>query len=193
MIVLIDNYDSFTYNLYQYLMEFTNVLVFKNDEFSIEEIESLNPSGIVISPGPKSPKDIEEVKELILHFKDKTPILGVCLGHQAICEAFGGNVILAPKIVHGKTSDIKIKECKLFKGIKRKIEVMRYHSLIAERHTLPASLEIIGETIEDDLVMGVKHRDYEVYGVQFHPESILTQKGKKMIENFVEEICNEYK
>ncbi|SHJ29728.1 anthranilate synthase component 2 [Clostridium cavendishii DSM 21758] len=190
MILLIDNYDSFTYNLYQYLMEYIDVRVVKNDCITIEEINSLKPEGIVISPGPKAPKDIPQVKEIIKEFSSKIPILGVCLGHQAIVEVFGGRVIQAKEIVHGKTSLIKLKNRPLFNGIRKKLNVTRYHSLIADRESLPEDLEIIGETIEDNIIMAIKHKEYDVYGVQFHPESILTEKGKFIIMNFVEEICH---
>ncbi|MDR5588717.1 anthranilate synthase component II [Clostridium aquiflavi] len=192
MIALIDNYDSFTFNLYQYLREFTEVTVIRNDEITPEELTKLNLNGIVISPGPGRPENAGESINVIKKLGNKIPILGICLGHQAIAVAYGGNVIKANKIFHGKTSKIQIKGRDLFEGVSRKIEVMRYHSLIIDKGSLPEELEVIAETIDTKDIMAIKHKNYKVYGLQFHPESIFTPKGKKIIRNFVEGICNEY-
>lgn len=191
MIVLIDNYDSFTYNLYQYISEFTEVCVYRNDEITVDEIRSKSPKGIVISPGPGKPINAGISIELIRKLGCDIPILGICLGHQAIAEAYGGKVCSALEIVHGKRSKIAVRGNDIFEGLARKIEVMRYHSLMVERESLPDELEVIAETIDDNLIMAVKHKNFKVYGLQFHPESIYTVKGKRIIENFVEGICNE--
>ncbi|MBC3887603.1 aminodeoxychorismate/anthranilate synthase component II [Acetobacterium paludosum] len=186
MILLIDNYDSFSYNLYQYVGVINpDIRVIKNDELSLEEIAELKPDHIIISPGPGRPADAGICERVIDCFKDKTPILGVCLGHQAICEVFGGEITYAKTLMHGKQSRVHINnENAIFKGLTATIEAGRYHSLGAERNTLPEELLIIAEDDEGE-VMAVKHRDYEVYGIQFHPESILTENGNKMIENFL--------
>lgn len=186
MILIIDNYDSFVYNLYQMTGEINpDVKVIRNDECTIEEIEKLNPEKIIISPGPKRPIDAGISIDVVKHFASKVPILGVCLGHQAITEAFGGNVVYAKKLMHGKSSEIKIyNECKLFKGMPSIIEVARYHSLASESKTLPKCLTVIGWTFDDE-IMAIKHRNYETYGVQFHPESILTPLGRRILENFL--------
>lgn len=191
MILLIDNYDSFTYNLYQYIGEFAEVKVVRNDEITINEIEELNPSGIVISPGPGTPDDAGISIEVIQKLGHKIPILGICLGHQSIAQAFGGKIIRASEIYHGKTSKISVKGKDIFEGIPRKIDVMRYHSLIVENKSLPECFEIIGATVEDNIIMAIKHKDYKIYGLQFHPESIYTPKGKHIISNFVINICME--
>ena len=191
MILLIDNYDSFTYNLYQYISEFAETKVVRNDEITIEEIKKINPSGIVISPGPGTPDDAGISIEVIQKLSDKFPILGICLGHQSIAQAFGGKVVRASEIYHGKTSKISVKGKDIFEGIPRKIDVMRYHSLIVENKSLPECLEVIGATVEGNTIMAVKHKEYEVYGLQFHPESIYTPKGKHIISNFVINICKE--
>lgn len=186
MILLIDNYDSFSYNLYQYVGIINpDIRVIKNDELSMTEIIALNPDHIIVSPGPGRPADAGICEEVIDYFKDKTPILGVCLGHQAICEVFGGTVIYASTLMHGKSSNVHIANgSPIFRGLPPIIAAGRYHSLSAERSTLPDELLIIAEDDEGE-VMAVKHRNYDVYGVQFHPESILTQDGHKMIENFL--------
>ncbi|MBC3795468.1 anthranilate synthase component II [Acetobacterium tundrae] len=186
MILLIDNYDSFSYNLYQYVGVINpNIRVIKNDELSLEEIAELKPDHIIISPGPGRPKDAGICERVIDYFKDKTPILGVCLGHQAICEVFGGEITYAKTLMHGKQSWVHIdNENAIFKGLTATIAAGRYHSLGAERNTLPDELLIIAED-DDGEVMAVKHQDYEVYGIQFHPESILTENGNRMIENFL--------
>jgi anthranilate synthase component 2 len=191
MIVIIDNYDSFTFNLYQYIGEiYDNVKVIRNDEIDIETLKNLQPQGIILSPGPGIPEDAGICIDVIRKLGSSIPILGICLGHQAIGSAYGGKVVRAESIKHGKTSHITAKENKLFKGIERLIRVMRYHSLIIDRNTLPEDIKIIAESIDDKVIMAIKHRDHEVYGLQFHPESILTEQGKVIIKNFVEGICN---
>ncbi len=186
MILLIDNYDSFSYNLYQMIGEInSDILVVRNDEMTVAKIRKLAPSHIVISPGPGYPSDAGICEELIVSMKDRTPILGVCLGHQAICEAFGAKIIHAEKLMHGKKSSIHIANGnEIFKGLPPIIQGARYHSLAADRHTLPDDLLVIAEDDHGE-VMGVKLRDRDVYGVQFHPESILTPGGKIIVENFL--------
>lgn len=191
MILLIDNYDSFTYNLYQYIGEFAEVKVARNDEITIKEIENLDPNGIVISPGPGTPDEAGISIEVIQKLGNKIPILGICLGHQSIAQAFGGKVIRASEIYHGKTSKISVKGKDIFEGISRKVDVMRYHSLIVENKSFPECLEIIATTTEDNLIMALRHKEYQIYGFQFHPESIYTPKGKHMISNFIINICKE--
>lgn len=190
MIVLIDNYDSFTFNLYQYIGEFAEVKVVRNDEITIEELKNLKPQGIVISPGPGRPEDAGISMEVAKTFGDDIPVLGICLGHQAIGAAYGGNVIRAKEIFHGKSSQITVKGDDIFEGVSRKVEVMRYHSLVVDRSNFPKELEIIGETVDDHIVMALKHKTKKIFGLQFHPESVFTPKGKRMIKNFVEGICN---
>lgn len=186
MILLIDNYDSFSYNLYQIIGEINeDIKVVRNDELRVQEIEALKPTHIVISPGPGFPADAGICEEVIIQLKETTPILGVCLGHQAICEAFGAKIIHARKVMHGKKSSIHIANGnEIFRGLPPIIEGARYHSLIAEKPGMPDELLVIAED-QNGEIMGVKHRDYEVYGVQFHPESILTPKGKQIITNFL--------
>lgn len=186
MIVLIDNYDSFSYNLYQLIGSIQpDIKVIRNDECTVEEIEAMKPSHIIISPGPGKPSDAGMCEKAIEYFKDKVPIMGVCLGHQAICEVFGATISYAKELMHGKMSVVRLSQkCKLFQGIGEKAEVARYHSLIALKDTIPDCLEVTATT-EDGEIMAVKHREYEVYGLQFHPESILTPQGKKMLENFI--------
>lgn len=191
MILLIDNYDSFTYNLYQYISEFAETKVVRNDEITIDEIKKLNPSGIVISPGPGTPDDAGISIEVIQKLGNTFPILGICLGHQSIAQAYGGKVVRADEIFHGKTSKITVKGKTIFEGIPRKIDVMRYHSLVVENKSLPDCLEIIGQTVEKNVIMAIKHKDYDVYGLQFHPESIYTPKGKHIISNFIINVCKE--
>ena len=191
MILLIDNYDSFTYNLYQYVGEiYENVKVVRNDQISLREIDVLNPDGIILSPGPGIPENAGICIDVVRKFGARIPILGICLGHQAIGCAYGGKVVRANNIMHGKTSEISIVQNKLFKNLENSINVMRYHSLIIEKNTLPEELEVTAESLDDKEIMAVKHREYEVYGLQFHPESILTEKGKQIIKNFLEGICN---
>ncbi len=186
MILLIDNYDSFSYNLYQLIGSINeDIKVIRNDEMTISDIEALAPSHIIVSPGPGRPKDSGICEQVINYFKGKIPIFGVCLGHQAICEVFGGVVGYAKKLMHGKMSVVDIDNTSMiFKGMPDKIEAARYHSLAADRDTLPDTLKVIAET-EDGEVMAVEHRDYPVYGVQFHPESILTPDGRQILENFL--------
>ena len=186
MIVLIDNYDSFTYNLVQYIGALEpDIQVIRNDACTLDEIEAMKPDAIVISPGPGKPSDAGICIEAIRYFKDKVPILGVCLGHQAICESFGGTVSYAKELMHGKSSVAQIKEASLlFQSIGPEMQVARYHSLAAIRESLPAELKVTAET-GDGEVMAVEHRVYPVYGLQFHPESVLTPKGMILIENFL--------
>ena len=186
MILIIDNYDSFTYNLYQYIGEInSDVLVYRNDKITIDEIRKLNPTHIILSPGPGFPSSAGITIEVIKKLHKEFPILGVCLGHQAIGEAFGGNVVHAKELVHGKAVEVTLTNCKLFKSIQNRITVGRYHSLIVESTTLPDELEVIAKT-DDDQIMGIKHKKYEVYGIQFHPESLLTSYGKEMLRNFID-------
>ena len=186
MILLIDNYDSFSYNLYQMVGGLcTDIRVIRNDEYTVQEIEDMAPTHIIISPGPGRPGQAGICEDVVRYFKDKLPILGVCLGHQAICEVFGATVSHAKKLMHGKMSVAKLDTgCRLFSGMKETTEVARYHSLAVIKETLPDSLQVIAST-EDGEVMAVKHSQYEVYGVQFHPESILTPEGKRILENFL--------
>ena len=189
MILLIDNYDSFSYNLYQLIGSIDpDIKVIRNDEMTVEEIEALDPKCIVISPGPGRPGDAGVCEDVIIHFAGKKPILGVCLGHQAICEAFGGVVDHASRLMHGKASSVKIDtEAGIFKGLNAGITVARYHSLSAVEVKLPACLKVIARS-EDGEIMAVKHREYQVYGLQFHPESILTPDGNRMLENFINDL-----
>ena len=190
MIVIIDNYDSFTYNLYQYVGEvYQDVKVLRNNEFTIEELKNLPLHGIIISPGPGRPENAGLSIEVIKTFGGTVPIMGICLGHQAIAYAYGGKIINAPEIRHGKTSTINHNGEGLFKGLKDNLKVMRYHSLIIERESLPEELITTSET-KDGLIMGVKHKKFQIYGLQFHPESIFTEQGKMIIKNFVEVVSN---
>lgn len=190
MILIIDNYDSFTYNLYQFTGEiYKDVKVIRNDALGIEDIEEMAPSGIILSPGPGRPENAGICVDAVKKFSGKIPILGICLGHQAIGYAFGGKIVRADKIMHGKTSTILHDESAIFQDIKNPLSVMRYHSLVIDRISLPKSLNITAET-KDGVIMGIKHKKDETYGLQFHPESILTEEGRKIIKNFVEGICN---
>lgn len=186
MILVIDNYDSFTYNLVHILEKFDQVKVFRNDKISIENIKRLNPDNIVISPGPGRPEDAGISKNVINEFKNQISILGVCLGHQCIGEIFGGEIIKSERVFHGKVSDIiKINQSeKLFAEIKNRFSATRYHSLIINKDNFPEELEIIAET-DNGEIMAVKHSLYNIYGVQFHPESILTEVGETIIKNFL--------
>ena len=185
MVLLLDNYDSFTYNLAQYFGELGCELVVKrNDEISLEEVATLRPRHICISPGPCTPREAGISKELILHFGHKIPTLGVCLGHQCIAEAYGGKVIRAPRVVHGKSSQIRHNDDALFADLPNPFLAGRYHSLLVERSSLPNCLEITAETDEKE-IMGLQHRQFPIHGVQFHPESILTTEGKKLLANFL--------
>ncbi len=185
MLLLLDNYDSFTYNLAQYLGQMGQTLeVRRNDQITLDEIEILQPERIVISPGPCTPAEAGISVPLIERFAGKIPILGVCLGHQAIGAAFGGRVIRAPHVMHGKTSEIHHDGKTIFRGLPQDFPATRYHSLIVERKTLPRTLEISAETT-DGTIMGLRHRKHKVEGVQFHPESVLTGPGFKLLENFL--------
>jgi anthranilate synthase/aminodeoxychorismate synthase-like glutamine amidotransferase len=185
MLLLIDNYDSFTYNLYQYLSELgADVQVYRNDLISIDEIESLNPDQIVISPGPCTPMEAGQSCQIIKTMGPSTPTLGVCLGHQAIGQTYGGNVMQAPEPMHGKTSLMYHTGQGVFRNLPDPFEANRYHSLIVERSTLPNELEITAETT-DGLIMGLRHRTHPIEGVQFHPESIMTPIGKDLLRNFL--------
>jgi anthranilate synthase/aminodeoxychorismate synthase-like glutamine amidotransferase len=185
MILVIDNYDSFTYNLVQYLGELGAKLeVYRNDKITIEGIALRKPAKILISPGPGEPKDAGISKDVIKKFGASIPILGVCLGHQAIGEVFGGRIVGAKNLMHGKTSKIYHDGKGIFRGIKNPFDATRYHSLVVERATFPKALEITAET-RDKEIMGLVHRQHPIYGVQFHPESILTSEGKKLLENFI--------
>lgn len=188
MILMIDNYDSFTYNLVQYLGELGQDLkIFRNDKISIKEIKKLSPKKIIISPGPGRPQDAGISCKLIEEFTGKIPILGVCLGHQCIGEVFGGKIIQAKKLMHGKTSLIYHNAKTILRGIENPFEATRYHSLAVERRSLPKVLEIIAWTKDDNEIMGLRHKDYPVWGVQFHPESIMTKLGKKILKNFLKQ------
>jgi anthranilate synthase component 2 len=188
MILVIDNYDSFTYNLVQYLGELgAEVVVRRNDQITVEEIGEAKPSAIVLSPGPCTPKEAGVTVDAIRRWGSSIPTLGVCLGHQAIGEAYGGDVVRADRVMHGKTSQICHDGTGVFKGLPSPMEVMRYHSLIVERDTMPESLEIVAVAKDDPSeVHAVKHREHPVYGVQFHPESVMTPHGKALLQNFLE-------
>ena len=190
MLLMIDNYDSFTYNLVQYFGELgVEVQVFRNDQISIAKMEKLNPDQLVISPGPCTPNEAGISVEAIKHFAGKKPILGVCLGHQSIGQAFGGKIVHASAIMHGKTSMIRHKGIGVFRNISNPFEATRYHSLVIEKPSLPECLEVTAwtETEEGELdeIMGVRHRDYAIEGMQFHPESILTEHGHDLLKNFL--------
>lgn len=185
MLLMIDNYDSFTYNLVQYFGELgEDVRVFRNDKITIGEIEEMSPDRIVISPGPCTPKEAGISIEVIKHLAGKIPILGVCLGHQSIGAAFGGEIVRAPRLMHGKTSMIYHDERTIFEGLPNPFEATRYHSLVIKKETLPDCLEITAWTEEGE-IMGVRHREFIIEGVQFHPESILTRVGKDLLRNFL--------
>ncbi|MGH9555319.1 MAG: anthranilate synthase component II [Terriglobales bacterium] len=190
MVFVLDNYDSFTYNLVQYLGELgAQVEVRRNDQVSLEEIEALRPDRIVISPGPCTPQDAGISIELIRHFGGKVPILGVCLGHQAIGAAYGGKVVRAPALMHGKTSEVEHDGRTIFRGLSSPLTATRYHSLIVEEQSLPPDLEVTAHTANPDgssVVMGLRHRQFPVEGVQFHPESVLTKHGRTLIANFLQ-------
>ena len=189
MILLIDNYDSFSYNLVQLVGTIApDIRVIRNDEMTVEQIEQLAPTHIIVSPGPGRPSKAGVCEEVIKYFNGKVPILGVCLGHQAICEVFGAEITHAKKLMHGKKSNIIVdNSCKIFEDMPNVIEGARYHSLIANRSSIPEELKVTAQD-ETGEVMGVKHRDYEIYGLQFHPESILTSHGMQMIRNFLERV-----
>lgn len=185
MILLIDNYDSFTYNLYQYFGIFADeIKVVRNDKTTIDEIRAMQPEKIVLSPGPKSPKEAGICMDVVKEFYDKIPILGICLGHQCIGEALGGTVSYAKELFHGKQSEITHDGSSIFEGIDSPVKVARYHSLAVQREDLPKELRILAETADGE-IMAIRHKKYPVVGLQFHPESIYTEHGKRMIENFV--------
>lgn len=186
MILLIDNYDSFSYNLFQLTGTINpDIKVIRNDAYTCEQIEEMNPERIIISPGPGRPRDAGICEEAIDYFKGRIPILGVCLGHQAICETFGAQIVHAKELMHGKQSECYVdKSCKLFANFPDITKVARYHSLTADPDTMPDCLTITAKTA-DNVVMAVKHKDYEIYGLQFHPESILTENGIEMIRQFL--------
>jgi anthranilate synthase component 2 len=189
MILMIDNYDSFTFNIVQYLGELgAEVLVKRNNSITLDEIDKLNPEKIVISPGPCTPNEAGISIEVVKKYYKKTPILGVCLGHQTIGQAFGGNIVSAKKIMHGKTSQITHDGDYLFKDIPQEFTATRYHSLVIEKESFPDSLLVTATTKdkkEESEIMGLRHKDYNLFGVQFHPESILTESGHKLLENFL--------
>jgi anthranilate synthase component 2 len=190
MLVMIDNYDSFTYNVVQYLGELgADVRVFRNDEITIEEIEAMKPDHLVISPGPCTPNEAGISVEAIKHFAGKLPILGICLGHQSIGQAFGGDIVRAGEVMHGKTSPIRHLDSGVFEGLEQDFNATRYHSLVIDKHTIPECLEITAWTENTDgsmdEIMGVRHKTLSIEGVQFHPESILTQYGHDMLKNFL--------
>ena len=188
MLLLLDNYDSFTYNIYQLLAELgAEIEVVRNDAATVSELSKRGYSGVVISPGPGEPKDAGVTEDLIHEMKGVVPILGVCLGHQAIGEVFGGKVVRAPKIVHGKTSRIRHDGVGIYRDLPQPFDVGRYHSLILERETLPDCLAVTAET-EDGIIMGVRHKEYDVEGVQVHPESILTPEGRTLLGNFLRKL-----
>jgi anthranilate synthase/aminodeoxychorismate synthase-like glutamine amidotransferase len=190
VIFVLDNYDSFTYNLVQYIGELgAEVVVRRNDQVTVDEVESLGPEKIVISPGPCTPHEAGISVDLIRHFAGRTPLLGVCLGHQAIGEAFGGRIIRAPHLMHGKTSPVMHDNKTVFQGLPMPMTATRYHSLIVEGENLPGDLEVSAWTTEKDgsrTIMGLRHKKHPVEGVQFHPESVLTDAGKKLVRNFLE-------
>jgi len=186
MLLMIDNYDSFTYNLVQYLRELgEEVEVYRNDKISLAEIEALNPTRLVVSPGPCTPNEAGISVEAIKHFAGKLPILGVCLGHQSIGQAYGGKVVRADRLMHGKTSPVFHDNRELFVGLPDPFDATRYHSLLVERSSLPECLEVTAWTAEGE-IMGMRHRDLPVWGMQFHPESILTVAGMDMLNNFLQ-------
>ncbi len=188
MILMIDNYDSFTYNLVQYLEEIgTPVHVVRNDVMTVAQLEALHPKAVVISPGPGGPKDAGVSLEAVAHFSGKLPILGVCLGHQTIAEAYGGKIIGAQRLMHGKTSMVSSDGKGIFNGVKKPFQAMRYHSLAVERESLPETLTVTAES-EDGEIMGLRHKIHPTEGIQFHPESIMTTIGKRLLRNFVKMI-----
>ena len=186
MIVVIDNYDSFTYNLVQYLQELgADVEVYRNDRITVEGIAARRPEALVISPGPRTPDDAGITLDAVRAFSGRLPVLGVCLGHQAIGQAFGGRVVRAPSLMHGKTSRIRHDGRTLFTGLENPFEATRYHSLVVDPRSVPADLEVSAST-EDGVIMGLRHRRHPTEGVQFHPESVLTRDGKALLKNFLE-------
>ena len=190
MVFVLDNYDSFTYNLVQYLGELgAKVVVRRNDEITVDGVEAMHPERILLSPGPCTPQEAGISIDLVRHFAGKVPLLGVCLGHQAIGAAFGGEIVRAPKLMHGKTSEVQHDGKTIFRGLASPMTATRYHSLIVQEKGLPKDLEISAYTAENGgarVIMGLRHKRFPVEGVQFHPESVLTADGKKLIENFLQ-------
>lgn len=192
MLLMIDNYDSFTYNIVQYFGELgQQVEVYRNDQIDLETIQTMNPEYLVISPGPCTPTEAGISVEAIKHFAGKIPIMGVCLGHQSIGQAFGGKIVRAKEVMHGKTSPVYHKDSGMFAGLPNPVQVTRYHSLVIEQETLPDCLEVTAWTQDEngnlDEIMGVRHKELAIEGVQFHPESILTDQGHQMLKNFLEQ------
>jgi anthranilate synthase component 2 len=187
MVLMIDNYDSFTYNVVQYCLELgADLKVIRNDELNIDQIKALNPEKIIISPGPATPDDAGVCLEVIKEFSDTTPILGICLGHQSIAQVFGGEVIKAPNMMHGKTSKIKvICDDLIFKGLPEELTETRYHSLTVNKDNLPSQIIVTSKSLDDDEIMSLKIKDKEIYGVQFHPESVMSEYGHEMLDNFL--------
>jgi anthranilate synthase/aminodeoxychorismate synthase-like glutamine amidotransferase len=189
MVFVLDNYDSFTYNLVQYLGELgAEVVVRRNDQLTVPEVGAMHPERILLSPGPCTPQEAGISIDLVRHFAGKVPVLGVCLGHQAIGAAFGGEIVRAPKLMHGKTSEVQHDGRTIFKGLRSPMTATRYHSLIVQEKGLPKDLEISAYATENGgsrVIMGLRHKQFPVEGVQFHPESVLTREGKKLIENFL--------
>jgi len=187
MILMIDNCDSFTYNIVQYCLQLgAKLKIIRNDELSLEEIIALNPSKIIISPGPATPNDAGVCLEVIKHFADKKPIFGICLGHQAIAQAFGAKVVRAKNMMHGKTSTIKvIQNTKIFENLPKEFTQTRYHSLIVEQKNLPKDIIVTSKSVDDDEIMSLEIKNKQIFGVQFHPESIMSEHGHKIIDNFL--------
>ncbi len=184
---MIDNYDSFTYNIVQYCRELgADLKIIRNDEMSVQDIEKLNPEKIIISPGPASPNEAGITLEVIEYFQDKVPILGICLGHQSIAQVFGGDVVRATNMMHGKTSQMKqVDDCVIFKDLPQEFRATRYHSLIVDKQTLPDVIEPTAYSMDDEEIMALKIKDKDIYGIQFHPESIMSEYGHEMIGNFL--------
>ena len=187
MVLMIDNYDSFTYNIVQYCLELgANLKVIRNDELSADEIESLEPEKIILSPGPSTPDDAGVTLEVIERFAGRHPILGICLGHQSIAQAFGGRIVRAKNMMHGKTSMIEVTgESPIFAGIPKRFRATRYHSLVVEPESLPGSVETMAYSMDDGEIMAIKIADMDIYGIQFHPESIMSEYGHEMLDNFL--------
>jgi len=187
MVLMIDNYDSFTYNIVQYCLELgADLKVIRNDEMSVEEIKALNPQKIIVSPGPATPDDAGVCLDVIKEFSDTTPILGICLGHQSIAQVFGGEVIKAPKMMHGKTSEIQVLcEDPIFKNLPKTMIETRYHSLTVNKENLPDNIIVTSKSLDDEEIMSLRIKDKKIYGVQFHPESVMSDYGHEMLDNFL--------
>ncbi|WP_018781119.1 aminodeoxychorismate/anthranilate synthase component II [Bacillus sp. 95MFCvi2.1] len=192
MIVLIDNYDSFTYNLYQLLGAYEEeIVVLRNDKVTIQELEEMKPKAIILSPGPGKPEDAGICTQVIQHFYKQIPILGICLGHQAIVSAFGGEIVRAEHIKHGKTSRVKHNGTSIFSYVTQPLTAMRYHSLVAAKHTIPKCFDVLATAMDDGEIMAVRHNYYPLFGLQFHPESIATEEGGKLIRAFLSSVKEE--